>query len=137
MEMTKNSRLLIAILLAVTPFITLLSHSFAQGSAANSQTQASSGAKFRKSRKPVRDSYIVVLKPETPPEEVEAVANDFLAHHGGVARHVYTHTIKGFSIQLPEAAAMAISRDPRVGYVEEDSEVNFDFTQNTNNWNLT
>lgn len=129
-------RLLIAVLitLAALPFIAW------HGSAQNNNNQGRGNGqteKFRKSKKPVRDNYIVVLTDDTPADDVEAVTNDFLAKHGGTAHQIYKHTIKGFSIELPEAAAMALSRDPRVAYVEEDTEASFTRTQSTGAWNLT
>lgn len=94
--MKRNFRLLIAILItaAAVPFVTW-----------NSGSARSNDEKFRKSKQPVRDQYIVVLKSETAADEVEPVANELLAAHGGTVRHVYTHALKGFSIQLPEAVA--------------------------------
>ena len=134
----KNSlRLLLAIMLLalVVPFIAW-QDSAAQGNASPATPSQGKGEKFRRSGTPVRDHYIVVLKPETPSEEVEAVTNELLGKHGGTTRHVYTHAIKGFSIQMPEAAAIALSRDPKVEYVEEDAEAKADTSEPTSNWNL-
>jgi len=135
--MKSSWRLLIAVLItaAALPFIAW--HSSAQNN--NNQQPRDNGQseKFHRSKKPVRDSYIVVLKDETSKDEVEPTANDLLAKHGGTVRQVYKHTIKGFSIELPEAAAMALSRDPRVDYVEEDTEATFSKTQSTTSWNRT
>jgi subtilisin family serine protease len=123
-------------LLAVAvPFIAW-QDSAAQGNASPATPAQEKGEKFRRSGKPVRDHYIVVLKPETPSEEVEAVTNELLGKHGGTTRHVYTHAIKGFSIEMPEAAAIALSRDPKVEYVEEDAEAKAATSEPTNNWNL-
>ena len=65
--------------------------------------------KFRRVKKPLRDQYIVVLKDDTRPEDVEFVANQLLAKHPGNTRSVYRHTIKGFPIQMTEAEAIALS----------------------------
>lgn len=43
---------------------------------------------------------------------------------------------KGFSIRLPEAAALALSHDPRVEYVEEDGEAHLLATQFGPPWGL-
>jgi subtilisin family serine protease len=132
--MNNTLRLLLAILLlAVAVPVIAWQSSAAQGNAPQSQEK---DEKFRRSGKPVRDHYIVVLKPETPSEEVEAVTNELLAKHGGTTRYIYTHAIKGFSIELPEAAAIALSRDPKVEYVEEDAEAKAETSEPTNNWNL-
>jgi subtilisin family serine protease len=135
--MKNKLRLLLAMLLAAVavPFIIWDGGSAAQGNASPAPSQERA-EKFRKSGKPVRDHYIVVLKPETPSEEVEAVANELLAQHGGTTRYIYKTAIKGFSIELPEAAAIALSRNPKVEYVEEDAEAKADTSENTNNWNL-
>ena len=134
--MKTHSRLLIAILLTLAAVPSLAWHT---GSAQNNQQEARGKGqeKFRKSKKPVREQYIVVLNSETPADEVEPLANEFLGKHGGTTRHIYKHAIKGFSIQLPEPAAMALSRDPRVAYVEEDTEATLNRTISTSSWSLT
>ena len=131
--MKTSLRLLIALLLvaAAVPLVAL------HRSHAQSQAQTNGPSeKFHRVGKPVRDQYIVVLKPDTPGEEVEAVTNDLLAKHGGTTGYIYTHAIKGFSIQMPEAAAMALSRDPRVEYVEEDGQFTLATTQLNADWGL-
>ena len=139
--MKKSLRLLIAIVMVATAVTFITLQGSAQNNNANDQAQqahaTTEAEKFRRSEKPVRNQYIVVLKSETPADEVEPVANEMLAAHGGTVRHVYQHAIKGFSIQLPEPAAMALSRNPRVEYVQEDSEVFLANVQATPNlWNL-
>lgn len=136
--MKKNLRLLLAMLLAgiAVSLIGWDAGSAAQGNASTAAPSQGRGEKFRRSGKPVRDHYIVVLKPETPSEEVEAVTNELLANHGGTTRHIYKSAIKGFSIELPEAAAIALSRNPKVEYVEEDAEARANTSELTNNWNL-
>lgn len=133
--MKTSLRLLIALLLvaAAVPLIAWRSGNAAPG---NNQQQEEKD-KFRRAAKPIRDRYIVVLKPETKSEEVEATANELLAKHGGNVDRLYTHAIKGFSIQLPEAAAIALSRNPKVEYVEEDGEISLSKTEVTAHWNLS
>lgn len=131
--MKTSVRLLIAAFVIAAAFITLHTGTSAQGERSNRQKQEN---KFRKSKRPVRDHYIVVLRREIPAEEVEAVANELLAKHGGTVRHIYTRVLRGFSIQMPEAAAMALSHNPKVDYVEEDSEVNVAKTERASRWNL-
>ena len=131
--MKTSLRLLIAMFLvgAAVPFIAW------HRSSAESQGRDNARAeKFHKAAKPVRDRYIVVLKSDTPGEQVEAITNEMLSRHGGSTGYVYKHAIKGFSIQLPEVAAMALSHDPRVEYVEEDGEVALATTQNNAPWHL-
>jgi subtilisin family serine protease len=93
---------------------------------AHSQTPSRGSAeKFRRVQKPVLNSYIVVLKEAAPGVDTAAVAAELAGRHGGNVKHVYQHALKGFAVELPEAAAEALSRNPRVEYVEEDGEMSF------------
>ena len=137
----RSLRLFIALLLCAmaVPLVMWRSSSAASETAPQSSSQSQNNPddkKFHRSGKPIRDQYIVVLKRDTPGEQVEAITNELLAKHGGTTRYIYEHAIKGFSIQLAEPAAIALSRDPRVEYVEEDGEVKLDTTQNVVNWGL-
>ena len=93
--------------------------------------------KFRRAKKPIHNSYVVVLKDEIPADEVDSLSSQMAYSHAGVARHVYKAALKGFSVELAEPAAMALSNDPRVDYVEEDGIVSIATTQvNPPNWGL-
>ena len=84
--MKTSLRLLIAMLLvaAAVPLVAL------HRSSAQSQPQANERAgKFHRAAKPVRDRYIVVLKSDTPEQQVEAITNELLARHGGSAEYIY------------------------------------------------
>ena len=133
--MKARLRLTIALLLvaAAVPLIAWHRGSAAQSSAQQKEQKE----KFHRAAKPVRDRYIVVLKRETPKEEVEATTNELLAQQGGNVDHIYTHAIKGFSIQMPEAAAIALSRNPKVEYVEEDGEATLNKTDLNVPWNIS
>ena len=50
-----------------------------------------------------------------------SVAADLSRAHGVTSRHIYSMALRGFSFEGSETAALAISRDPRVKYVEEDA----------------
>jgi hypothetical protein len=57
--------------------------------------------------------------------------------HPGTIHHQYRYAIKGFSIEMPEAAAIAISQDPRVDFVEQDGYGRLATTQSpTPSWGL-
>jgi hypothetical protein len=133
-------RLLTALFLvtAIVLFMTLREGNAApERPATQSQAQENGRAnKFRRVGKPFRDHYIVVLKKDTPGDKVEAVANQLLARHGGTTRHIYKSALKGFSIQMPEAAAMALSREPQVAYVEEDGQAFLSRTQTNPPWGI-
>jgi hypothetical protein len=68
---------------------------------------------------PARDSYIIELEEITP--KAESLARELAAQHGGRIRHVFNgEPWSGFSIEnLPEAAASALGRNPRVKRVHE------------------
>ena len=88
-------------------------------------------AKFRKVPNAISNNYIVVLNDAAVSQaatasarrvQVNAIADSFARSHGGRVGFVYETALLGFSIELPnEAAAIAISRSPRVKFVEEDS----------------
>lgn len=86
------------------------------------QGQGGSQGKFRKVQKAIPNQYIVVLRDDTPKANVAALANNLAHGYGGNLQHVYQHAIKGFSLQIPEAAARALSHNPHVEFVEEDGE---------------
>lgn len=104
------------------------------------QEQTRTGG-IRRVSNPIPGQYIVVFKDDaTGPGEkpdrdqdqnidqnqdrkVEALVADLSQRHGGDTKHVYASALKGFSTQMAEADALALSRDPRVAYVEEDGEV--------------
>lgn len=69
--------------------------------------------------------------------QVSTIADSFVQQHGGKVGFVYETALSGFSIELPnEAAAIAISRSPRVKYVEEDALGQVADTQFSPPWNL-
>ncbi|HEV2801258.1 MAG TPA: S8 family serine peptidase, partial [Pyrinomonadaceae bacterium] len=56
--------------------------------------------------------------------------------HGGKVGFVYQHALRGFSVELSEARAIALSRNPQVEYVEEDSLVEGAAVQTSPTWAL-
>src|SRR6185295_18083237 len=110
--------LLIGLSLALSPLF-----SGVQGHAQRDQ------GKFRRSQKAIPNQYVVVLKDEVAKEDVPARASQLALAHGSVPRFIYQHAIKGFSVQLPEAAALALSKNPLVEYVVEDGQVQATTTQ--------
>ena len=78
--------------------------------------------------------YIVVLRDGDDPLAVGSATANL---SGGRLRHVYGGAIKGFAVDLPEAAARALAGDPRVEYVEQDSELTLAATaQGLPSWGL-
>jgi len=90
---------------------------------------------------PVRDQYIVVLHDSAAgPKGEHSLAPTLAALltgiYGGTVERTYRHSIQGFSVRMPEAAALLLSLDPRVAFVEEDSVVTLSATQFSPTWGL-
>lgn len=51
--------------------------------------------------------------------ELAKVANELAMKHGGTIRGIYPHTSFGFAIDLPEARALALAREPSVDFIEQ------------------
>lgn len=78
--------------------------------------------RIRKAGKPVAGRYIVLLEDSLNPQ-VDRIADEFSLRFRGTTRFRWVDAVRGFSISIPEAAALAISRDPRVKLVEEVAEL--------------
>src|SRR4029453_9211689 len=93
--------------------------------------QDSSGSgKFRRVRaeKRIHEQYIVVLKNDADPNlEAARLSREYSGDRSG--GYTYYKAIKGFSVRMPEAAALRMANDPRVEFIEEDSEVQTVATQ--------
>jgi Tol biopolymer transport system component len=92
--------------------------------------------RIRRSEGAVAGSYIVVFKDSVPQGRVEAFAAQLAREHGGIIGFTYQHALRGFSVELNEAQAVALSRNPQVEYVEEDSIVEGASVQNSPTWGL-
>jgi len=94
-------------------------------------------SKLRRSSDPVTGQYIVVLDEESRkhvPEVAEALAEE----HGVRVRSTWNRALIGFSAEMNEAQAEAMSRNPHVEFIEEDSNMYLSTTQTTDatRWNL-
>ncbi|HEX8181734.1 MAG TPA: S8 family serine peptidase, partial [Pyrinomonadaceae bacterium] len=67
--------------------------------------------------------YIVVFKASVAARAVEDTAAQMARTHHGFVNFTYTHALRGFAVELNEAEALALSRNPLVAYIEEDVEV--------------
>jgi len=95
--------------------------------------------RFLRVREPLPGRYIVVLAepPAAAAADVAEVARELSAHHGGRVAATYRHALRGFAVEgMSEAAALALSRDPRVRYVEEDGMVSGAAVQSSPPWGL-
>jgi subtilisin family serine protease len=77
-------------------------------------------AKFRKVKGAIRNQYIVVFNDDTARSDIAPLAKRLARLHGGKLMFIYEDALKGFAIELPEAAAIALSNNPQIDYVEEN-----------------
>lgn len=97
-------------------------------------------ARVLKTDNPIPNKYIVVLNKDTFNDvsklPVRPTAQNLVGKHRGRLGFVYEKAIKGFSVELSKEAAIALSQNPLVEYVTEDSEVYLSDTQYDAPWNL-
>lgn len=80
----------------------------------------------------IKDEYIVVLEDDVLPDQVPDVARQLAAQHGGEVKKTWSSALKGFFVTMPEARAEALSRNPKVKYVEENAPMYLSPTTQTN-----
>lgn len=78
--------------------------------------------KFRRVEKGNPNNYIVVFKDSAISRlRVAGEARALALAHGGELKFIYEHVLLGFAVRLPEAAAIALSKNLQVEYVEEEA----------------
>jgi subtilisin family serine protease len=82
----------------------------------------------------IPDHYIVTFRDTV--QDVPGLARRLAAEGGGTLRFTYTAALKGFAAQLPEQAAEALRRNPRVARVELDATVQLSDVQPNPGWGL-
>jgi subtilisin family serine protease len=97
--------------------------------------------KVRKNAKKIPNHYIVVLDDAVIGERGDNsiagyMADDMARLYHGKLKHVYKHALNGFSVEMSEADAEAMSQDYRVLFVEEDGVMTADATQTNPPWGL-
>src|SRR5436853_1664971 len=81
--------------------------------------------------------YIVVLKDDqTTRANVRPVTGDLARQSGARVTHVFENTIRGFAASMSATAAAALARNPRVRYIEQDSERFIVDTESGATWGL-
>jgi subtilisin family serine protease len=94
----------------------------------------------RQGLRAIEGQYIVVLRddPAVRTGDYAAVLGRVqeVARGRAMPEFVYAHAIRGFAARMTEADALAISRDPRVAWVEEDSVMTIVATQSNATWGL-
>ena len=68
---------------------------------------------------PDKDRYIVVLVDAADPDRV---ADEHRSEHGADPSHIFRTVLKGYAAEIPDGRVHALSRDPRVLYVEREPE---------------
>lgn len=73
-------------------------------------------------------------------DDLQAVENEVAQLTQGLGGaqpdHIYKHSIKGFSIRVPEAAIRGLLNNPKVKYIEQDQIASIDATQSPATWGL-
>jgi serine protease len=95
------------------------------------------GQEVQTTERAIPGQYIIVLKDEqTARANVRPVVADLARQHGARVGHVFENTIRGFAASMSATAAAALARNPRVRYVEQDSERFIVETQSGATWGL-
>ncbi len=86
---------------------------------------AAFGAQIEESADPIPDRYIVVLRDgsvetQNRGDAIRNLAARLAARHRGTVDHVYGRALFGFSIRMTRREALALARDRRVAFVEQD-----------------
>jgi len=94
--------------------------------------------KFKRSRRPIADQFIVVLNDGTEniKFDPDAVISDLNRRFPGTIGKVYSSALNGYSVQMNPVRAQALSDDPLVKYVEEDSYVSETDVETNPGWGL-
>lgn len=97
--------------------------------------------RVRKNPRKINNNYVVVLDDSVVGERGDYsiagyMADDMARIYRGKVKHIYKHAINGFSVEMSEADAEAMSQDYRVLFVEEDGVMTADATQTNPPWGL-
>ncbi|HYN85477.1 MAG TPA: S8 family peptidase, partial [Pyrinomonadaceae bacterium] len=138
--MKKYFALVAAVALCVVALLAspTLNASRAQG---KQDWKVASGKFITKGERRIPNQYIVVLEdwaagPRGQFSQAGQAAEQLTLAFGGRVRHVYKNALSGYSAEMSETAARALSEDPRVKFVEEDSLMFADATQSNPPWGL-
>ncbi len=108
---------------------------------AAAQSVSAQFGKFRRSVNPVSGRYIVALNPKfVDKSAAEAAVQSeagYLRHvYGGEVRNVFANAFKGFVVEMPEKAAIRMSRDERVAFIEQDAVISVEASEAAASWGL-
>jgi subtilisin family serine protease len=110
----------------------------------STDTTAAKDDKFRKSANKVPGRYIVVFDEAVVPRmkggqrsyQTEAESYQVAGDYAANIDHIYDSAINGFSAEMSETSARALSTDPRISYVEEDAVGTVTAEQSAAPWGL-
>jgi aqualysin 1 len=94
-----------------------------------------------KGAKAIPNQYIVVLNddaagPRGKFSMAEQATDVLVAAYGGKVKQVYKHALNGYAAEMSKEEAEALSEDPRVAFVEEDSLMYASTIQTGATWGL-
>lgn len=96
-------------------------------------------SKLKRAQNPIPNRYVVVLDPDVLRAESESsdmTASRLSESYGGAVNRVFKFAIQGFSAEMSPGEAERMSDDPRVLFIEEDSEISIEATQSNPTWGL-
>ncbi len=108
---------------------------------AAAQSVSAQMGKFRRAVNPIKGRYIVVLNPKYTDKfalqaAVESEAGYLGYVYGGDVKDVVANAFKGFIVEMSEKAAIRLSRDERIAFVEQDSEMSLQASEAAASWGL-
>src|SRR5690349_6135959 len=83
--------------------------------------QANNIGRIHRHEGAIPNQYIVVFKDTVARPDVSRAAAALASSRGAALTYTYEHSVRGFAARMNEAAALALTHDPRVAYVEEDA----------------
>jgi hypothetical protein len=100
----------------------------APAAAAPAPVAAPAGTAFQPAGKDgIKGEYVVVLALDGPDEigkdKIDGAVQRLLAEYPGKLRSTYYHVLPGFTAALSEQVALALSKNPEVAYVEQQTEL--------------
>lgn len=96
-------------------------------------------SKIRKAAQAIPNRYVVILDPsalQARRETSSTKAGKLAARHGGAVDKVFNSALQGFSAEMTPEAAEAMSTDPGVLFIEEDSYISVNNVQENAPWGL-
>ena len=78
----------------------------------------------------------MLLNEGTHEDNVPLIAGALAGKHKGKPLRLYKKALRGFTMAMPAAAAKALSLDPQVAIVEEDSPISAEVLQSNPDWGL-